>query len=102
MRAYFPFVPLAGARHQALLRWSPHLQGRRYLDILERGAVGRTRPVAWDDPEAWAGYPWGPEQPYVSDEPGSREIYEETRRTLADMLFNPVPSALALRTGGHR
>lgn len=25
------------ARREALLRWSPHLQGRRYLEILERG-----------------------------------------------------------------
>jgi glycosyltransferase involved in cell wall biosynthesis len=29
------------ARRDALLRWSPHLQGRRYLDILERS---RSRP----------------------------------------------------------
>jgi hypothetical protein len=41
------------ARRDALLRWSPHLQGRRYLDILERArarvAEGRLpRPSRWE------------------------------------------------------
>jgi glycosyltransferase involved in cell wall biosynthesis len=48
------------ARRDALVRWSPHLQGRRYLEILERArarvAEGRVpRPSAW--------------QPLVLDEP---------------------------------
>jgi Glycosyl transferases group 1 len=48
------------ARRDALLRWSPHLQGRRYLDLLERArasvAKGRVRrasawePLALDEP----------------------------------------------------
>ena len=45
------------ARRGALLRWSPHLQGRRYLEILARGrsrtAAGdrsRFEPVALDEP----------------------------------------------------
>jgi glycosyltransferase involved in cell wall biosynthesis len=40
------------ARREALLRWSPHLQGRRYLDILENGDVGRVKPSSWTDHEA--------------------------------------------------
>jgi hypothetical protein len=50
------------ARRDALLRWSPHLQARRYLDILQRaqrlvaadgGAVSRSsqwEPVVLDEP----------------------------------------------------
>jgi hypothetical protein len=34
------------ARRAALLRWSPHLQGRRYLDLLE-GTKAVTRTTAW-------------------------------------------------------
>lgn len=45
------------ARREALLRWSPHLQGRRYLAILEEGAVGRTRDSSWNDAEA-TDEPW--------------------------------------------
>lgn len=43
------------AKRDALLRWSPHLQGRRYLDILESPLEARrpstwTAPVALDEP----------------------------------------------------
>jgi hypothetical protein len=39
----------ARARRDALLRWSPHLQGRRYLDLLERVAARGTitRSSSW-------------------------------------------------------
>ena len=52
---------LAGrARRDALLRWSPHLQGPRYLDLLEQSFEWRTRtrpastwvPVVHDEPAA--------------------------------------------------
>lgn len=40
------------ARRDALLRWSPHLQAQRYLEILEHGETGRTAPATWSAPEA--------------------------------------------------
>lgn len=46
------------ARRRALLELSPHLQGRRYLEILQSGVIGRTRPSSWEQPvsldEPWA------------------------------------------------
>ena len=62
----------ARARRDALLRWSPHLQGRRYLAILEEAFEWRERPrprplMAWT--------------PVVHDEPpepGELEPYADT------------------------
>lgn len=56
------------ARRDALLRWSPHLQGARYLELLETlprrpgaGAVATWVPVAHDEPFApHALEPYGP------------------------------------------
>jgi glycosyltransferase involved in cell wall biosynthesis len=49
------------ARRAALLRWSPHLQGERYLDILQNAAVGRDSPSSWTSAvaldEPWADIP---------------------------------------------
>jgi glycosyltransferase involved in cell wall biosynthesis len=40
------------ARRDVLLGWSPHLQGRRYLDILQEGALGRRERSSWSAVEA--------------------------------------------------
>lgn len=48
------------ARRDALLRWSPHLQGRRYLEILER-ARARVAGGRFPRPSRW--------EPVVLDEP---------------------------------
>lgn len=52
------------ARREALLRWSPHLQGRRYLEILERGrrqVAEGAAPVRAARGSAWT--------PVILDEP---------------------------------
>lgn len=45
------------ARRDALLRWSPHLQGHRYLEILRDGTLGRHQPSSWSSDEA-TDEPW--------------------------------------------
>jgi glycosyltransferase involved in cell wall biosynthesis len=49
------------ARRDALLRWSPHLQGRRYLAILERAALIATTGRQTGRASSWV--------PTMSDEP---------------------------------
>jgi glycosyltransferase involved in cell wall biosynthesis len=41
------------ARRDALLRWSPHLQARRYLDILERSRVSPSSPDIVTGKSTW-------------------------------------------------
>lgn len=48
------------ARRDALLLGSPHVQGARYLDILERGELGRLKPSTWRDHVA-LDEPWRPQ-----------------------------------------
>jgi hypothetical protein len=99
------------ARRDALLQWSPHLQGRRYLDILERArarvAEGRSpRPSTWEplvldepvDPSLSALEPYGTAPPGVRAIPLAkrawRTLRDEGPRVTARRTANFVRRAL--------
>lgn len=65
------------ARRDALLRWSPHLQGQRYLEILRSGALGRIAESVWATPEA-------------TDEPWAEFRVEEYIAPDPNLLGSPV------------
>ncbi len=99
------------AREAALLRWPPHLQGQRYVDVLERatdwqgsgGATSVAPELAPDEP------PWAIEiEPYGLDQvvvdgprvasPARRRSWRRTARRIERSVRDAATSRLLQRT----
>jgi glycosyltransferase involved in cell wall biosynthesis len=82
------------ARRDALLRWSPHLQGRRYLDILERALmrvangpfqrVSLWEPLVLDEPVEPAPCPLEPYETRLPAPARPTPVAKRAWRTLRD------------------
>lgn len=84
------------ARRDALLQSSPHLQGRRYLDILETGSVGRLHPSDWTNcialDEPWTDLRF--DEYIVPDPMLLSPITEEAPAPMPELSVRTLPTAL--------
>ncbi|HVE47866.1 MAG TPA: glycosyltransferase [Acidimicrobiales bacterium] len=98
----------ARARREALLEWSPHVQGRRYRDLLLQDVERRAPSAAWDPvflDEPWAGGPI-PLEPYGP--PRTPDTLDDAPRFAGGATVGRSPEALlraaawSLRSDGGR